>query len=170
MELRSGGEALRTEPQVFDLLCQLIENRERVVTRDDLISSVWKGRIVSETTISARINAARRVVGDDGRRQKIIKTVPRRGYRFIADVEAKALYKGVEIPANDEARVVALRSYHILDTAPEAEYDDITTMATPRVSMSVLANCQCVRRQFCRPICSLLRICGAIPTTSICRR
>ena len=62
MELRVAGAIVRVEPQVFDLLNALIENRDRVVTRDELISSVWKGRIVSETTISARINAARKAV------------------------------------------------------------------------------------------------------------
>ena len=75
------------EPQVFDLLRVLIQNRERVVTRDDLIASVWGGRIVSETTISARINAARKLVGDTGANQGIIKTIARRGYRFIAAIE-----------------------------------------------------------------------------------
>jgi DNA-binding winged helix-turn-helix (wHTH) protein len=87
MELRRGGRALAVEPQVFDLLRVLIENRERVVTRDDLIASVWGGRIVSETTISARINAARKFVGDTGASQGVIKTIARRGYRFVARIE-----------------------------------------------------------------------------------
>jgi len=136
MELRCAGVARRIEPQVFDLLRVLIENRQRVVSRDELISSVWNGRIVSETTISARIAAARRAIGDSGNSQKIIKTIPRRGYRFIADVEQSessrpetALYKGIEIPLDDEDRVAALKSYKILDTDPETEYDDITKMA-----------------------------------------
>lgn len=136
MEVRCAGAARPVEPQVFDLLRLLIENRERVVSRDDLISSVWNGRIVSDTTISARINAARRAVGDSGSRQRVIKTVPRRGYRFIADVvQAESsrgdttLYYGIEIPIDDEARVAALKSYDILDTDPEAEYDNVTTMA-----------------------------------------
>jgi DNA-binding winged helix-turn-helix (wHTH) protein len=144
LELLSAGVVIPTEPQVFDLLCFLILNRDRVVSRDELIAAVWDGRIVSETTISARINAARRAVGDSGRCQKVVRTVPRRGYRFVADVEvviphatddarrpgaATVRYKGIDIPANDAERVAALRSYNILDTDPEAEYDDITTMA-----------------------------------------
>ncbi len=133
MELRVAGAIVRVEPQVFDLLNALIENRDRVVTRDELISSVWKGRIVSETTISARINAARKAVGDSGSRQNVIKTIPRRGYRFVATVEeteqTKHFYRGIEIPWNDAARVAALKSYNILDTEPEAEYDDITAIA-----------------------------------------
>lgn len=144
MELRRDGRALPVEPQVFDLLRVLIQNRERVVTRDDLIASVWEGRIVSETTISARINAARRLVGDTGARQGVIKTVARRGYRFVARIDActtsreaplsasstdRVSYKGIEIPANDAERIAALRSYKILDTDPETEYDDITVVA-----------------------------------------
>lgn len=129
MEVRSAGKIRPTEPQVFDLLRVLIESRDRVVSRDELISLVWNGRIVSETTISARINAARRAVGDSGRQQAVIKTIPRRGYRFIADLEEAAFYKGIEIPRDDEARVKALESYDILDTEPEVEYDEITAMA-----------------------------------------
>src|SRR5262245_28244588 len=144
MEMNRGGRALAVEPQVFDLLRVLIQNRERVVTRDDLMASVWGGRIVSETTISARINAARRLVGDTGARQGVIKTVARRGYRFVASIDEcptggevrpsasatdRARYKGIEIPANDAERVAALLSYKILDTDPEAEYDDITVLA-----------------------------------------
>lgn len=150
MELRAAGAARPVEPQVFDLLRLLIENRERVVSRDDLITSVWNGRIVSETTISARINAARRAVGDSGSRQTVIKTIPRRGYRFVANVEqtetfkrATVQYKGIEIPADDEARVAALQSYEILDTDPEAEYDDITTMAAQ------MTGCQFAYISFC---------------------
>jgi adenylate cyclase len=144
MEMSRGGRPLAVEPQVFDLLRVLIQNRERVVTRDDLMASVWEGRIVSETTISARINAARRLVGDTGARQGVIKTVARRGYRFVASIDEcptggevcpsasatdRAWYKGIEIPANDAERVAALRSYKILDTDPEIEYDDITVVA-----------------------------------------
>jgi DNA-binding winged helix-turn-helix (wHTH) protein len=68
MELRAGGAAVSVEPKVFDLLRQLIENRDRVVPRDELIARVWDGRIVSEATVSARMNAACRALGDDGRR------------------------------------------------------------------------------------------------------
>lgn len=90
MELRCAGASRVVEPQVFDLLRVLTEYRDRVVSRDDLISCVWNGRIVSETTISARINAARRAVGDTGSRQSVIKTVSRRGYRFIANIKQAA--------------------------------------------------------------------------------
>jgi DNA-binding winged helix-turn-helix (wHTH) protein/pimeloyl-ACP methyl ester carboxylesterase len=82
-ELRRGSEPIPTEPQVFDLLVYLIENRDRVVSRDDLIASVWRGRIVSESTLASRINAARQALGDSGDAQRLIKTIQRKGIRFI---------------------------------------------------------------------------------------
>src|SRR5882757_3137981 len=85
-ELRRGAEAIAVEPQVFDLLIYLVQNRDHVVTKDDLIASVWGGRIVSDSTLTSRINAARKAVGDSGRNQKLIRTIPRRGLRFIGDV------------------------------------------------------------------------------------
>ena len=78
-ELSRGAEPIAVEPQVFDLLIYLVENRERVVTKDDLIASVWGGRIVSESTLTSRINAARKAVGDSGEDQLLIRTVARKG-------------------------------------------------------------------------------------------
>jgi len=86
-EFRANGDLCGLEPQVFDLLRHLIENRDRVVSRDELIKVIWHGRIVSESTIDTRLHAVRKSVGDDGQRQLRIKTVLRRGYRFVADVE-----------------------------------------------------------------------------------
>jgi pimeloyl-ACP methyl ester carboxylesterase len=88
-ELRLHGKPLPVEPQVFDLLVCLIENRDRVVSKDDLFETVWQGRIVSEASLSSRINAARTALGDSGSKQKVIQTVPRRGFRFVAPIEAK---------------------------------------------------------------------------------
>jgi pimeloyl-ACP methyl ester carboxylesterase/DNA-binding winged helix-turn-helix (wHTH) protein len=85
-ELRRGAELIGVEPQVFDLLVYLIRNRDRVVTKDDLIASVWGGRIVSESTLTSRINAARKAVGDSGAEQALIRTAARKGLRFVADV------------------------------------------------------------------------------------
>jgi TolB-like protein len=85
-ELWRGGEAIHVEPQVFDLLLHLIRHREQVVRKDDLLAAVWGGRIVSESTLSNRINAARRAIGDSGEQQEFIRTVARRGLRFVADV------------------------------------------------------------------------------------
>jgi DNA-binding winged helix-turn-helix (wHTH) protein/tetratricopeptide (TPR) repeat protein len=85
-ELRRGVDLVALEPQVFDLLEYLIRNRDRVVSKDDLIASVWGGRIVSESALSTRINAARSAVGDSGAEQRLIKTLPRRGVRFLGFV------------------------------------------------------------------------------------
>ena len=86
IELRSGSEPVDVEPQVFSLVAHLIKNRHRVVSKDELIDAVWGGRIVSDSTLSSRINAARRAVGDSGKAQAILHTVARRGFRFVADV------------------------------------------------------------------------------------
>jgi TolB-like protein/tetratricopeptide (TPR) repeat protein len=85
-ELRRGTNLVPVEPQVFDILQYLICNRQRVVGKDDLVGAVWGGRIVSESTVSSRITAARQAVGDSGETQRLIRTVPRKGVRFVADV------------------------------------------------------------------------------------
>jgi len=85
-EFRRGPSLLPVEPQVFDLLEYLIRNRDRVVSKDDLLASVWRGRNVSDATLASRINAARRAVGDSGEQQRVIRTVLRKGFRFVAVV------------------------------------------------------------------------------------
>ena len=85
-ELRRGSMPIAVEPQVFDLLIYLVQNQHRVVSKDDLIASVWGGRIVSDSTLTSRINAARKAVGDSGEDQKLIRTVPRKGLRFVGAV------------------------------------------------------------------------------------
>ena len=86
-ELHRGSEAIPVEPQVLDLLICLVQNRNRVVSKDDLIASVWRGRIVSDATLTSRIYAARKAVGDSGQDQRLIRTVARKGLRFIGDVQ-----------------------------------------------------------------------------------
>ncbi|SDT61178.1 winged helix-turn-helix domain-containing protein [Bradyrhizobium canariense] len=88
-ELSRGNERVAVEPQVFDLLIYLVENRDRVVTKDDLIAKIWDGRIVSESTLTSRINAARKAVGDSGRDQGMIRTIARKGFRFVGEVRAQ---------------------------------------------------------------------------------
>jgi pimeloyl-ACP methyl ester carboxylesterase/DNA-binding winged helix-turn-helix (wHTH) protein len=87
-ELRAGGKAVSIEPQVFDLLVYLIENRDRVVSKDDLIGSVWGGRIVSDSTLDSRINAVRKALGDSGKEQRLIRTIARKGVRFLVEATA----------------------------------------------------------------------------------
>src|SRR3984957_19390695 len=88
-ELRRGSKPIAVEPQVFDLLVYLVQNRDHVVSKDDLIASVWGGRIVSDSTLTSRINAARRAVGDSGENQKLIRTIPRKGLRFVGAVRTQ---------------------------------------------------------------------------------
>ncbi|SHM57462.1 TolB amino-terminal domain-containing protein [Bradyrhizobium lablabi] len=88
-ELTRAGEGIAVEPQVFDLLIYLVENRERVVSKDDLIERIWDGRIVSESTLTSRINAARKAVGDSGKDQAVIRTIARKGFRFVGDVQVQ---------------------------------------------------------------------------------
>jgi TolB-like protein/Flp pilus assembly protein TadD len=85
-ELRRDQELLSVEPRVFDLLSYLITNRERVVSKDDLIADVWKGRIVSDAALTTCLNAARTAIGDSGEDQRLIKTLPRKGFRFVGAV------------------------------------------------------------------------------------
>jgi TolB-like protein len=99
-ELRRGEDVIAVEPQVFDLLVYLLQNRDRVVSKDDLIAAVWRNRIVSDSTLTSRINAARKAVGDSGQEQKLIRTVPRKGLRFVGDVHAPS---SADEPAHNAA-------------------------------------------------------------------
>jgi len=86
-ELRRDAALIAVEPQVFDLLVFLVGNRDRVVSKDDLLASVWGGRIVSESTLGSRINAVRRVIGDTGKDQRLIRTTIGKGVRFVGGVQ-----------------------------------------------------------------------------------
>jgi adenylate cyclase len=97
-ELRRRANLIPLEPKVFDLLVHLIEQRERVISKDDLLASLWDGRIVSESALSTCINAARSAIGDRGDAQRLIKTLPRKGVRFIGKVrEDQAQTGAVEL-------------------------------------------------------------------------
>jgi TolB-like protein len=85
-ELFRGPEAIAVGPQVFDVLLYLVQNREHVVTKDNLIDVVWGGRIVSESTLTSHINAVRKAIGDSGEDQQLIRTIARKGYRFVGEV------------------------------------------------------------------------------------
>src|SRR5215472_10852998 len=85
-ELRLRSELVAVEPQVYDLLLYLVENRDRVVTKDDLVASVWGGRVTSDATLTSRIYAVRKAVGDSGQHQKLIRTIPRKGLRFVGEI------------------------------------------------------------------------------------
>jgi TolB-like protein len=85
-ELMRGGEAIAITPQVFDLLLHLVRNREHVVDKDGLLDAVWGGRIVSESTLTSHINAVRKAIDDSGKEQRLIRTIARKGFRFVGEV------------------------------------------------------------------------------------
>jgi TolB-like protein/tetratricopeptide (TPR) repeat protein len=85
-ELHRGSDVVALAPKVFDLLHYLIQNRERVVSKDDLIGAIWSGRSVSDAALTTRLNAARSAIGDSGQDQRLIKTLPRKGFRFVGSV------------------------------------------------------------------------------------
>jgi adenylate cyclase len=86
-ELRRAAELVPVQPQVFDLIVFLVKNRDRVVSKDELIDAVWGGRVISDSTLTSRLNAARAAIGDSGEEQKLIRTYARRGVRFVGTVE-----------------------------------------------------------------------------------
>jgi DNA-binding winged helix-turn-helix (wHTH) protein len=110
-ELHRGSEPVAVEPQVFDLLAYLVENRDRVVSKEDIIAAVWGGRIVSDSALNSRINAARKAVSDSGKTQRLIRTSSRKGFRFIGTVDApdRANRPAVSEDASLAGRVPALR-------------------------------------------------------------
>lgn len=89
-ELRRDGKACKVEPQVFDMLFFLVRNRDRVVSKEEIVQEIWDGRIVTEATISTCMKGVRQAIGDDGRAQRLIKTVHGRGFRFVGEVTSKA--------------------------------------------------------------------------------
>jgi adenylate cyclase len=107
-ELRRAGEPIALEPQVFDLRVYLIRNRERVVSKDDLIENIWGGRIVSVSSLTTRINAARTAVADSGASQQVIRTIPRKGVRFVAGVREEQVRAEAVSPALPDKPSVAV--------------------------------------------------------------
>ena len=98
-ELRRGSDTVGIEPQVFDLLVYLLRNRDHVVSKDDLIAAIWVGRIVSESTLTSRINAARKAIGDSGEEQRLIRTIARKGFRFVGAVQAQTARDAAQVTA-----------------------------------------------------------------------
>ena len=153
-ELTRGSKAVALGPQVFDLLLYLVENRERVVSKDGLLDAVWGGRIVSESTLTSHINAARKAIGDSGQDQRLIRTVARKGFRFVGNVSevqssesARPLHAGTaksdEAPARGLAvpdkPSIAVLPFLNLSGDPEQDYfadgvveDIITAMSRVR--------------------------------------
>jgi TolB-like protein len=155
-ELRRGADVVSLAPQVFDLLDYLIRNRERVVSRDDLINAIWNGRCVSDAALTTRLNVARSAVGDSGHEQRLIKTLPRKGFRFIGPVleaqepaGAATADNPVEPPkpalALPDKPSIAVLPFQNMSGDPDQDYfadgmvDDIITALSRFKSLFVIA-------------------------------
>jgi adenylate cyclase len=157
-ELRHGAIAVPVEPQVFDLLAYLIKNRERVASKDDLVAAIWGGRIVSESTLTTRVNQARCAIGDSGAEQRLIKTLARKGLRFVGAVREEAKPEtmtavGVQDAAAQVERAlslpdkpsVAVLPFANLSGDPQQDYisdgitEDITTELSRFSELMVIA-------------------------------
>ena len=132
-ELHRGADVVTIAPQVFDLLDYLIRNRERVVSKDDLINAIWNGRIVSDGALTTRLNVARSAIGDSGDEQRLIKTLPRKGFRFVGQVREAQNPTGAEVADNpvEQAKPaltlpnkpsIAVLPFANLSSDPEQEY------------------------------------------------
>jgi TolB-like protein/tetratricopeptide (TPR) repeat protein len=132
-ELHRGADVVSIAPQVFDLLDYLIRNRERVASKDDLIKAIWNGRIVSDAALTTRLNVARTAIGDSGEKQHLIRTLPRKGFRFVGTVRevqrlagAVATDNPVEPPKPaltlPDKPSVAILPFTNLSSDPEQEY------------------------------------------------
>ena len=141
-ELRCVAEPVAVEPQVFDLLLYLVRHRDRVVSKDDLIEGVWGGRIVSDSSLTTRLNAARKAVNDSGTTQRIIRTVSRKGVRFVAEVSEFSLEENTPgAPVAAERRTaprlsIVVLPFANLSNAAEQQYfaDGITGELTTSLS------------------------------------
>jgi TolB-like protein/Flp pilus assembly protein TadD len=133
-ELHRRGQPVAIGPQVLDLLIYLLQNRERVVSKDDLISSVWRGRIVSESTLASRINAVRAAIGDTGADQHYLKTLPRKGFRFIGKVDESQGPRAHDV--QDHTRPFFLSS----EAAPQASGRLVRNMERPSVVVLPFTN------------------------------
>ena len=148
-ELRRGESVLSVQPQVFDLLEYLIRSRGRVVSKDDMLNAVWGGRIVSESTLATRINAARSAIGDDGKSQHLIRTLFRKGIRFVGEVreedEPQAPRAGPS-PSGAAARVApwieAERRQLTVMSCDFAGVRELATRLDPEELRGVIGACQ----------------------------
>ena len=151
-ELHRGAEVVSITPQVFDLLEYLIRNRERVVSKDDLIKAVWNGRIVSDAALTTRLNAVRAAIGDTGEEQRLIKTLPRKGFRFVGQVRETREVAGPNPGDAPESALalpdkpsIAVLPFENMSGDPEQEYfadgmvEEIITALSRFKSLFVIA-------------------------------
>ncbi len=142
-ELRQAGALVHIEPQVFDVIVHLVRNRDRIVSKDELLQAVWEGRIVSEAALSSRISAARRALGDTGNEQSLIRTLYKRGFRFVGEldgadpapavvrqddapppppVDAVELAPCSDFPSGPDKPSIAVLPFQCMSSDPDQEY------------------------------------------------
>jgi len=129
-ELTRDGVRIPMQPQVFDLLLFLVESRDRVVSKDDLIAGVWGDRIVSDSALNSRSNAARKAVQDDGKAQRLIRTIPRKGFRFVGDcTQVTPVAQAVTVEPSappaasaSERPAIAVLAFDNMSNDPDQEY------------------------------------------------
>jgi TolB-like protein len=125
-ELHRGADIITIAPQVFDLLEYLIRNRESVVSKDDLINAIWSGRSVSDAALTTRLNVARSVIGDSGEEQRLIKTLPRKGFRFVGTVREAHRPAGAAVTSNGVETALTLPDKPSIAVLPFANLSDDT--------------------------------------------
>ncbi len=155
-ELHRGADVVSVAPQVFDLIDYLIRNRERVVSKDDLIKAIWNGRSVSDAALTTRLNAARTAIGDSGEEQRFIKTLPRKGFRFVGAVREAKEPAGAAVADNQvelqkpdlalpDKPSIAVLPFENMSGDPEQEYfadgmvEEIITALSRFKSLFVIA-------------------------------
>lgn len=148
-EMHRGEVPLPVAPQVFDLLEYLIRNRERVISKDELINAVWSGRIISDEALTTRLNVARKAIGDNGLEQRSIKTFPRKGFRFVGEVHEEPTSGGAVLAATPlvlpDKPSIAVLPFTNLSSDPEQEYfadglvEDIITGLSRSKTLFVIA-------------------------------
>ncbi|MCG6883889.1 MAG: winged helix-turn-helix domain-containing protein [Silicimonas sp.] len=146
-ELRKAGELVPVEPQVFDLIAFLAMRPNQIVTRDDILADVWGGRIVSESAISTRINAARKALSDSGSDQRLIKTVHGRGFRFECTPKVRVMGSPEDSsqPFLSPKPTVAVLAFESLSGDPERSFlaegirEDISTELSRYSEVMVIA-------------------------------
>ena len=130
-ELRRAKELIEIEPQVFDLLVHLVQNCNRIVSKNELIDTVWMGRIVSEATLSSRISAARQAIGDNGAGQRLIRTYYKRGFRFVGSVD-EGLAAG--LPAATPQNSADSESFAVAPSATSSDRPSIAVLPFQNMS------------------------------------
>jgi TolB-like protein/Tfp pilus assembly protein PilF len=146
-ELRRGSGLVSVEPQVFDLLAYLIENRERVVSKDDLLATIWRGRAVSDSALTSRVNAARCAIGDSGNQQRLIKTHLRKGIRFVGAVHTEKKLGGASTEPVAEAQFDRDPSVRTADIAPQKRRPALHLPDKPSIAVLPFTNISGDREQ-----------------------